>query len=987
MNHAVDLFDLLTEAKSRLSTKAVPLSTLTEQQISDLFSNRVIEWSEAVEDYFSPLDLHDAKEDVHYPFLFLKTDILKDGGHVLLSKKGEKVLLNPLAVPVLSDIGIDLSESKVRQGDLNSYRLTVAAQIALHDPEHRFSLKPVLTFHDTNTILFAQVYDDLADLLSASHRDMRFRGLFSKALSPEEQGDSAGKDVRSVLYRRFDALLSDLKEKKAVKGTYGDREGLRFFVGYLIQRLAQNGKTILFLSGKGDGVPKDLIEENGLGDFMWHVGDIQASSVPKERRLDHDRVDIAENTIALERYGALRQDYKKFDSARKKAFRLVRQGVRLIDQGRLVHALESGLKPTSLALDDYTLADLEKDLVFLDAIEGLETLKKTVLPSCMYHGLTVSGTKENYDRLEDLLNAILRGLDVFEKTLQEERLADFQGNEIRTLQAFEDVGKNIQILSGYTGFPKKYFTIKTDRDELERLKKLYQCNSSIRLLLGNLFGEEIFQKNLPLLFGRLSSRNPLLRKKATFTLRRLSKKTWNGKERETVCYLLKTYIDSSKELQDKIDFYARIYGESVRTMNGVIELESNADYVRSFFNRAERDKTFSMESPAIKKGLRDRSYVHKLEQSYHVVDSVYQPLKKDINLYIGFFLEDRRNFMSYSIDELKTFFSSKKSGPFDLFKEYATFSKAAESISLPMAQAVRRRSLSGQTLENLYDSFLLSVLKSLYDKAEKDFEGMEEGYRASKKKYLSQMVDHRSYCKERIRLALETERKKALDSPRFQDSYQRLLLQIEHGEDIDSAVLYGTLSRIDPLFQARNDDLPLLQKDMADVLVLFHSSSLSDVALIKAVLSAKHILFLEEGSMADLRLVGYDDFRLDRTSLYYAYYRQNLSDTAKLELGKKMASFNATLLLPGTDFPSEILFQDGTTNALFFDIFIPDDVADETYLDLREYLSVAYKKDVVDLDTVNLYIHPRKAMEDGFLQRKKEPPLSGDSSKDDSFPV
>ena len=44
-------------------------------------------------------------------------------------------------------------------------------------------------------------------------------------------------------------------------------------------------------------------------------------------------------------------------------------------------------------------------------------------------------------------------------------------------------------------------------------------------------------------------------------------------------------------------------------MNGVIELETNIAYVKAFHRREEKDRCFSLQSPLVKKCLKDKAFI------------------------------------------------------------------------------------------------------------------------------------------------------------------------------------------------------------------------------------------------------------------------------------------------------------------------------------------------------------------------------------------
>ena len=458
----------------------------------------------------------------------------------------------------------------------------------------------------------------------------------------------------------------------------------------------------------------------------------------------------------------------------------------------------------------------------------------------------------------------------------------------------------------------------------------------------------------------LSSASFLKREKAKKELSRRIGHIVRKEEEKTIEELLLRSLKSDEEFSKTIESYAQLYGDSVRTMNGLIEILSNRSYIQRF-RQFEKRKGLSMEHPLIKKGLRDRRYAQSRMEEFSLYDKEYQRIKSKINHYITFFLDDRRDFLHMDMKKMLLFFQRKEEGSYPLFSQYALFLKESKEISMPLQLVLRRRILSGEKLLHLRRDYLLSLLFSLYQEERKNRKDEEEEWLSKRELYLEEVQKIPETLPLFLKEKLKRMRGRKTRDIFFQDTYQRVEELTKRGESIEQEDITTTLPALYPLLLAKREDLPMLSSEMVDILIVEDSKGLPDSALLLALTSARKVLFLEKAEEEDLRISGYEQSSIDRPSLYLSFYDRrmdkNILDFFRTILEEK----EEELVLDEKIFPYLLLKKEKEEKeVLFFDLLIPPELEEETDLDLREFFSFVDHLPARDIDMVEQYLQMRK---------------------------
>lgn len=961
MQHNIDLLDLLNKAKEKLRIpEGHPVYQISKEDTESLVVGKGIILDGETGPYFSLFSLIDKSNGFRYPLFYVPAHFQKEKGQTVLLRGQGFLIYNPFAIEVLHTINVDAKHIG-REDDPLSYRLSLESAIAITDKEGRFRIDPILSFHGESEILYATSYEDLKSLLNPTNRGIRLQGLFAKVQEQEDTATTKENNL-DVLHQEYDRLIRRLEEKGSCKITYVDAPNLVSLVKYSLLKLSRQEKNIAIIVNDTDRkIIQPYLEGPILSPLVFDLSTLPlGGKLPTEFTLKNRS---SYSCKKAEEFEKNRSAYAKFEEERQATFCLLEEAFMQIPQPLLSQALSKNLATVKMDLSDYGKEDLQRDVDFLKNITKTESLLKLRPKNSVFLGLTSNGSQESYDKLVFLLDRLTRRISAFQERLQNENLRSFSGEAIDNFKSFEEFGKSVRLLGGYNGFPKKYFAIARDEAELKSLKELYQSTSSSHLLLQSLLDDDFEKVDIEKLTRDFRSRSLFRRAKARKLLLSHCRNRNSAAQLDLLATLVSAYQASRSELEAKTNSYAKIYGETVRTMNGVIELETNIAYVKAFHRREEKDPGFSLQSPLVKKCLKDKAFYIDLLKKYQEDEALYFEIRADVNRYIGYFLDDRKNYIEMPFSMLLDLFEEKKKGSYEAFHDFHLFHSQEENASLPFRLCLRRAVLSGHTLEECVSLLILSLFESLYQREKTSWLSKKGDYEEVKKNFIDDIESHGVYLNERLRLSFERTKEHIFSTPAFQDSYQSLSVRYRNNEQSDYVEMIDVLSRIRPVFLCGLDDLKKIRKDTFDIVLLFNSSHLDDMQLVKAMLAGKKVFLLDRNSSTDSRTLGYKETRLDKSTLYYSHYAKEIDPQIFARFSRLFDSLGY-VLEKGNDFPLIIRENKpgGKQYALLINLLVPEGEGKESSVDLRQYLYLTYGIRLIDIDIVAFLMDPETTL-------------------------
>jgi hypothetical protein len=966
----IDFLELLKTTKKRLTEKnPAGLVKLDSASLSDLLSGKEMLYLESVKPYFSPVLILDKETQAAYPLFYLTAKTRKSQDKVYLSKTEDLPVFNSLAVSFLSKAGLEMNDF-TRINDLSSYLLSLDSSLEVAKLETKIGLVYALSFADEKTLS----YNALVPLLSAyvSNMDLgtRFQGVLSDIRDPKEEKAIDGELKKGYFTEEYRALRR-LEHYQSARVTYAEEELRDDFLIRSLKALLPKSENILLVVPDQEKEEELLafLKKRDLGGFTRCFSAIDPKALPP---LSTSTTDSDLSTEEKKRLWNLRENEQKYLALGKKRRKCITYPSVTVDPEEVKEvfaALESDAQHAELDLSDYSTEDYDHDLRFLETFDSYPSIQASHLSDHLCFGLSVSGKRENYDSLQVLLIKGINQVRDFQSSIEEAKLTDLAGTPITSFAAFEKLGKDMAVLAGYNGFPRKYFKIPTEADtqhSLSDLKAHYQAVSSAHLLIDNLCGETIYSADIASLLKDYHGKKFFLHRKAKKTLISYLK-IKKHPDVKTLARILESYLHSTEELQKILPDYVEAYGDSVTTMNGVAEIESNINYLAQFRSRTRMNPDFNIENPIIKRALKERAYRLDLISLYQKLDQKYAEIKKTVNAYIGYFLDDPKPYLKMSFTDLLSLFAQKQKASYEEFSEYASFTEASSKTSMLLQLTLRHYQLNQEKLTDFRNEYLLSLFRTAYYSGRSAFEELERPFNEARLRYEASLFGvndllFRFFSDRIAKLIISSER-----TGQFSDSYQRTKLALKnHAFGYpERKASYALDATVYPLFIATPEDLGLIPEGIFDNVFIFCSSALSLDALLNSMRLGRKVLFFTEAAETDARIQGVPETYLSRETLYRHPFDFKRFPSSLLTRMQEEAKKQGYSLIEGNPLFPLCLTKEGAdhpTVALLPDILIPEGLTRETETELREYLLLHFQVLLVIMDTFGFAFDPEGTM-------------------------
>ncbi len=657
--------------------------------------------------------LRDNIENRIYPILFFSME--KKDGKVFLTEKNP--LLSPVIIEICEENNITMEED-VSFSDVPEWIRTLSEELEQRKLIDSYSLLYGVHYFDENLTALVSSYPFLSEYRESHNVPDKYKGLFQE-LNDEVFEKEIGKDSFGCFYR-IDHALKRLRHYHSSKVSYQGKEIITDTLFRFLDHFIENKESVLVLTPDSEyhGV-RELFEKNGL--FGYRQG----------LREDESR--------RLMLFHQTEERYLSFRMKKESCFSFFEKYLNPENIEYLAGIRNRPILP--LVLKDYTEEQYRKDDAFLSSFSSYPEILSSTLQKHPYYGLSLSSQRENYDKLQLIYVRILASVSQLKNEVTKNPMFINYAVSVNSLSDFERVKKSFQILSEYNGFPKKYFRLNQKGEKnlsLTQLKLRYQALSSSRLLVLNFLREEIFDEDISRLLDSYESGSFFEKRKAK---RRLSSYLIHkkGTDLPTVIRILRSYLFSKKELEAVLPAYEEIYGDNIKTMNGVMEIESNIRYIRKFQEYSLINPLFNLEHPFIKRYLKDKDFRLESQRQFRDVLNVYHEATDNLNQLLSYFTFANRKEHRFSFEELIAEIRRLQNLDYESFREYADFVHALSECSPLLQDSIERFGKENRILADFPDSYRLSLLTDLYQKYQKAFLPYEAGYEKARKDYLSSL--------------------------------------------------------------------------------------------------------------------------------------------------------------------------------------------------------------------------------------------------------
>ena len=915
----LDFLTLYKESRDVLSF----LSFTEEKEVEDPFAIRLdlggeLPLSLKKGEVISPCFLYEVQEKRGTPVYFYRTEISID--NTTFHKKG-KAVLNTMALSLLESYGYHYEKEKISLSYLSSL-------FDSKPQKEKLILVKKITFYSKDVISYSLLYPFLKDVIAGKDAEQKEEGLF-REVKEEEIEKTINKKVVGP-FARLDRIFLRLKSYLGATVTIEGEDIEKTFLTRFLNTFLAKGKKIAFYCSEEDK-EKLTRELTNLGYAPLIAPSLHETS-DKEKALLTYHLEAPDPKTSYQEREEERcaERYLSIRSKKQQCFVYPKDFLNTAFFEPFLEEAFASFKPYPLFLVKYTETDYEADKKALETISTLPTITSSYIVNHPFYGLTCNDDRESLSALQLLWINVDKDLKTLEEKIDNAFPLRSYSLSLTTGEEVETLLKDGFVLSGYNGFPRKYFRLNQDEEQkysLSFLKKQYQSLSSSKLYLTRLCGESFFQEDFPSLIVDYESKNFFTKKKAE---RKLASYLPHPTKEDIslLVSVMKTYNDSKTLISSLLLDYISVYGDSVCDMNGVVEIESNIAYINSFRKRGEENKNFNLDNPWIKKVIRDKDFRLDALSCIEEINKAYTDLEKDINAIRGKYREkpEEKSWKKIPFEDLSTYFEEKMTLNYEEFHEYLAFRSAFLSSSMLLQRTIRQYYEDAKRpLTNLTSEYLYSLGVAYYTKGSKAFAPYQKDYNDTSKVYFEELNTLPSLLSIRNYQNVYHEVKKNQNDSSFEERRKNLG---KKKEEIDALFLEAY-----PISLLSIEEATEQEENAFDISVLVNSSFFPTISLLNMIRSGKSLLALALEKDADKRIFGYHETLLNKNIYKRAYSFDKLTSAYIDSFEEEASLHNYKIVRDDPRYPF-LLVGKGREYALLPDILVSPN---EVLYSLKEY--------------------------------------------------
>lgn len=966
---ALNLTALITKLRQDLLLKDTSsLLPLAKEDLSLLFTGKEILCHGLPSFFFAPVYLYDKKEDCYYPLFFLRSHYRVYKEVTYLSRENDFPQFNQVALDLLHTFEIQTGFT-FRSDDLESFLFSLQASLdASEEAKERLALIDLLGFYPEDIVSKSRIYQMIKPYLNDQKLSLKFQGLVGALKNTTTPLATSNQYSGGYFLPYQEAILKNSKGE-SIKVRFEDTKIEFDFMLQVLSSFILGEENLVFVTDNDEHkqTANWFLKEYHLEDYSYEFSLFDPFTYKAEKvKETEEKRDIVESLSRL------REEEKEYVTyIRKKQNVYAYPKLESPLKELLYEACLENKKAYFLDASDYSKEDGQRDINFLMTFEDYPSVINTSINRHPFFGLSVSPKKENYEALEDAITQSLEKLEEFLHVLKEEKVRNINGDILYSLHEFVELGKDFDVLNDYNGFPKRYFRMEENEDpnlKIQQLKELYQSLSSSQLLVDNLYYESVYSLDVMALIEMYKTGGFFKRRKAKKTLTQCLKVKKNP-DMETLIRILTSYYQAKKALEEKLPVYLEVYGDSVSTMNGVVEIESNTKYLKRFRDRGKINPDFNIENPFIKKALRDKDFRIRIYQSYQKAKAVFLELKKCLNRFIGYFLDDPRDYLNLSFEDLSSLLKAKASGTYEEFFQYASFLEQLEITSMPLQLMMRRYQEKDLSLTSFRKDFLYSLYKAFYQQSKETFYEEEMKSETIYERYLNDISEIRRLSTNALVSALKNLQDTQVKKASYLDDCQRLAYSIREKNysypEIEKG--YALKTQIHPIVLAKPYDFYDVEDDFFDNVLLCETTLLNDEELLAGMRVGKKVIFLNSMTTPDKRLDGYPEIVLSYENLYLKNFIPDGLPKCFLDaLASQADKLGYELILDNPLFPLCLRKkgEENCTFALACEAILKEEISLASLSSLREFLYRNY-----NIKLIYFFIYEALFENEGYLER------------------
>lgn len=963
--HVLDLTQLRTTIKNIFSTaEAKKVYPFSEEDFFRVIKQEEIDFTEKKDAFFCPVFLMDVEENRKYPVFFFPAD----------EEKKDKLNRKENSYPIYSLILDEFFQNKNfqiskdhRLSDIPSYLFSLKSMIENSDYRERLSLEYSLSFYSSAEILFQTIYVSMPEYFASDALPKKYLGFLKK--NHDEDTEKKLTEDNQLYFSPFLKVFDSMEGYGSAKVVYQNERDRNLFLLYFLNRQVSSGKNVLIVTDDQNDM-RNLIRKYSLDRFAFDFVSFHATEISESDFALTEKTDYSEIIEKKRELNQARSEY--LNLAMQKQNLYIHPSLENDLQNLLYQSQFEGIDPFDIDLEDYSEEDFKKDLSFIKDMDKYQSILSKPLMQNSLYGLTLSSKKENYDLL------VLTSVELYSKTedfvsfLKKRNMTNLSTKEIRNFRQFIELGKDMDVLAEYNGFPKRYFKIEdSEKPEarLEDLRNLYKAVSSSKLMVDNLFSERIYQMNIDRLTREYQE--GFLKRNKTKKILRYYLKNPKNVDYDLIIRILKHYRKAILLLNEALPVYQEAYGDSVLNMNGLVEIQSNIKYLEKFRNRGKFNPYFNIDNPKIKKAIREKDYRNELVQDYKEASQKYENLSQVLKRYSGFFSDFKKDYLGMDFSDLLEELRKKQSITYPIFYEYSTFKKNIQGTSFQFQLKVREYTANDKTLSLFRNRYLLSLYHAIYISAEKESKAEEKNLREACKNYFKLLEELPTIKKEMLKRDMEDSIHHNVEIIHQNSRLTELLYHLRDGVYTENDIRnsYHLYEKTHPICLASFSDLSYSFSDQFDSVVILNSSHLDDLPLFGSMDCGKKVLFVNPQQKNDIRLQGYDEILISNDTMYLSRFRFDHVPHDFVEYMKaKVPLLGYKFLLDDQRFCWIMVDKNDPKRqfALIPDACVPMKYRKETLTQLREYLYVHYGLHVISFVVFEALFEKEKFLEEAL---------------------
>lgn len=951
---------LFEEAEQALKERHLSsLIKLSNETFDDLVNHEKVLIKEETKGYFCPLFLFDEREDIYYPLFFFESVITKEE-ETYLSRSKRLPIFNNLALSILSNEGVDVDDF-TRINDIKSYLLSLEGNIQVRGLNDRFSFEQRLGFYDEEILYLNRAYKILYQFINGTLNEDKYIGLSSQIIDNDIEVEIS-KQIKQVFFSDYKKMSLEFDNYQGCKVVYSDDNFIKDFITYLIARKVPSGESLLFVvqDEKDEENLKEIFKNNNLDEHVSYINDLSIDLL-KKKEDGISNIGSEKRALFLQK----EQKYLKFINERNEAYSNPRNlySASVVDD--IIKAKKENLKLSSLDISKYSFDEFKKDYQYLLKAENYESIYDTAIKDHIFYGLSVSDKRRNYDEIIVTIIKIKDAILDFSSYVEKKNINDFDGNKIDSFYQFEEYGKDIAVLATYTGFPRKYFREQQEDaiEKIEKLKKLYQALSSSKLLISKICSPKIFDLDLEKTLSDSKSRFFLKRRHARKKL--LSCLIAQNKESfESFTKILKVYLNYQKEIESILPEYIELYGPAVANMNSLIEIESNISCTILFSERSKQHPSYNMDNPIVKRCYKDKDVRYDVITLYRELEEKYQDIKKLLNRYKGYFLEDEIDYMKLSFSDLVSLISRKLTGSYREFSQYAILRSSLDDTSMLFRTQLMEHLKRGLKIKEFRSAFVYSLADAIAKRGKKRFRPKLEDYENAKKDYLSTLDNSYSTYSDYLSDFIK-ERQKQIINDEESLAEDKEILSIYQNKEVDydvEARFFKQARKRKPLLIAHPKDLLFLKENIAKKVIIFNSSEYSYEELFDVISVGEHILFLEKPSVFDKRTQSYPQLSLSSTTYLSLFNFNSLPQSFKQSVDEEFNKYGYRIDKSDAFEYTIYNSENKKVAVLLPDVLIPPKSEMQVRSIFRKFIGNVFHIPLLIMSTISFLLEPEKTI-------------------------